>query len=273
MDHPLQAINWRIERADHHLAALDRERSAFLHQKDRRIIGHVDRETREYVFRFGGELPDPRIGLIVGEFGHHLRAALDNLVWQLVLLRGGSPTQDTQFPIYGSRERYDAPRGAPRMLRGVNAEDRAAIEAIQPFQYGEHAPQAFLTLLGWLNNVDKHRFLHIGCAMPIRTPIRVSYGTEGPDAGLFPWNPYPVRDVRKILGVDYLASIASDDRAELMRVRFEPSGPDPQMEVKGDPSVEIALSDPEQALIFTDLGSIRQHVVAIIDAFRPRFDI
>jgi hypothetical protein len=154
--HPLEPIDWRLARADEHLATLDRERDAFLDEKNRRIAGPFEPDTSEYVFRFAGKLPDPRIGLIVGEFGHHLRAALDNLVWQLVLLRGGTPNRDSQFPIYASKQAYEGDRGAPRMLRGVIADDRAAIESIQPFQEGDRAQGSSLALLAWLNNVDKH---------------------------------------------------------------------------------------------------------------------
>jgi hypothetical protein len=272
MEHPLEAIDWRLERADEHLAALDRERRAFRDQKNGRVVGEFESDTSTYVFRFDGQLPDPRIGLIVGEFAHNLRTALDHLAWQLVLLRGGSPTRSTEFPIEKRRKWYERrlKRGA---LRGMSADDRAAIEQVQPYQAGECAADTYLALLAWLNNVDKHRFLHIGCAMAIKSPIRVSYGSEGEDAGLFPWNPIPVKDVRKILDVDYVSPIGSEDRTELVRVRFEPAGPDPQMKMHGDAPVEVALSDPEHALILRDLHAIRQSVGVIVDGFRPRFEV
>lgn len=270
LEHPLEAIDWRLERAGEHLAALDTERDAFLDKKNGRIVGHFERDSSEYVFRFEGRLPDPRIGLIVGEFGHHLRAALDNLVWQLVRLRGGSPTWRTEYPIDKSRKRYR--RKASRALRGVSADDRAAIERTQPFHHGERASQSYLALLAWLNNVDKHRFVHIGTALPMRTPIQVSYGRQGENAGQFPWNPIPIGDV-KIIEVDYISSMASDDRAELARVRIETSEPNPEMEMDRDAPLEISMSDSQQALIIANLKEMRQVVGSIVDGFRPRFDI
>jgi hypothetical protein len=271
MQHPLEAINWRLERADEHLATLNDELDAFVKHEERSIVGHFERDTSEYVFNFGGKLPDPRLGLVVSEFAHHLRAALDNLVWQLVLLRGGSPTRRTEFPIYESRERYRrSGRGA---LRGVSTDDRAAIEAIQPFEYRESPSQAYLALLAWLNNVDKHRFLHVGFALPRHSAIRVSYGEEGPDAGFFPWNPRPVKDIRKIRYVHYVPTISSDDRTELARVGIEASGPDPQMEMQSNAGVDVGLSDPEHALIISDLRHMRALVNEIVDVFRPRFEV
>jgi hypothetical protein len=268
VSHPLEAIDWRLERADEHLATLDRERDAFLDQEDRRVVGEFDRDTSEYVFRLEGQLPDPHIGLVVGEFAHHLRATLDNLLWQLVLLRGGSPTTKTQFPICERRQRYQS---SSRLLRGISADDRALIEASQPYHLGDNASGAYLAILAWLNNVDKHRLLHVGCAIPVRTPIQVSYGAEGEDAGFFPWNPVPVRDVAKLVEPPYLPAITNDNRTELQRVRIEPSGPNPEMKVHTGASVEIALSDPEHALILSDLRRIRSVVVSIVEALRPRF--
>jgi hypothetical protein len=273
VNHPLETLDWRLERADKHLTALDKKRDAFLariNKKDRRVIGQFDRDTSEYVFRINGKPPNPRIGLIVGEFAHHLRATLDNLVWQLVLLRGGCPTVKTQFPIYETWERY---LSSLWMLRGVSADDRAAIELCQPFQVGERAPDSYLALLAWLNNVDKHRLLHVGGALPERFNIRVSFGDESPDVGDFPWYATPLRDIGKIGRPTYVPTMATNDRTELMRVPVEATGPDPQMQMKGDEPIEVSLSDPKHALLLDDLRNIHKVVASIVEGFRPRFNI
>jgi hypothetical protein len=159
------------------------------------------------------------------------------------------------------------------MLRGVSADDRAAIEGTQPFNHGEGAPDAYLSLLSWLNNVDKHRFLHIGGAFPRTFPIPAYISNrEGAYAGQFPWHLTRTKDVAEILDVRYVPKVAFDDPAELMRVRIRPSGPNPQVEMKGDEPVEVALSDFEQALILTDLRLIHENVAGVIEGFRPRFD-
>jgi hypothetical protein len=124
--------------------------------------------------------------------------------------------------------------------------------------------------------MDKHRFLHIRCALPFTFPIPAYYDTgsgESTYAGLFPWNPVPVKDVAKILDVQYVPTIASDDPTELMRVRIVPCGTDPQMEVKSDAPLEIALSDPEHALTILDFVNIRNYVGFIVEGFRPRFNV
>lgn len=44
---PLAAIDWRLERADEHLAALNRERDVFLDEKNRLIVGQFECDTSE----------------------------------------------------------------------------------------------------------------------------------------------------------------------------------------------------------------------------------
>jgi hypothetical protein len=187
-----------------------------------------------------------------------------------VLLRGGRPTRTTQFPIYESRERYQS---SLRLLRGISADDRTAIEVVQPYQAREHAPNTYLALLAWLNNVDKHRYVHVAFALPDRWNIRVSYGTQGEDAGYFPWNPSFVKDVRKIVEAPYIPAFTDENSAELLRVPIEPSGPDPEMKMDARATVEVALSDPKHRLILTDLRRMRGTVASIINGLRPRFDI
>jgi DNA-binding transcriptional ArsR family regulator len=271
--HPLEALDWRIERANEHLATLNDERSAFLARLEKqnpRIVGEFDRNTSEYVFRVNCDPPKASLGIVVSELSHHLRATLDNLLWQLVLLRGGAPTSKTQFPIYESRKRYES---SVWMLRGISADDRAFIESVQPFQLGERSADSSLAALAWLNNVDKHRFIHVSCARPRLSAISVSYGTEGEYAGQFPWYPRFVKDVRKILRVTYVTPATSNDRTELMRVLIETNGPDPQMKMDGDEPVEIAVSDTNHPLMFPGLGVVSAHVAWIVKTLRPRFDV
>src|SRR4051812_15728053 len=46
------------------------------------------------------EPPPLRLGVLMGEFIHNLRSALDHLVWQLALTTTDSPSDRLQFSIY-----------------------------------------------------------------------------------------------------------------------------------------------------------------------------
>jgi hypothetical protein len=139
---------------------------------------------------------------------------------------------------------------------------------------GSNADKAYLTLLAWLNNVDKHRVLHVGC-MSVRTfPGHIVYRTaKGLVTGRFPWYPSIIKDIAEVRDVRYAPFIGGDDRAELARADIVPSGPDPQMEMEGDLRLDVVLSDPQGAIDLDDLHQMRGVVGAIVDAFRPRFNI
>lgn len=102
-------------------------------------------------------------GVILGDFLHNVRSALDHLVWQLVLLsEQQAPGVQHQFPIALSERAYLASRGMrERMLAGVADEHRAVIDQVQPFRLGDEAKTHSLAYLSRLSNTDKHRILPI----------------------------------------------------------------------------------------------------------------
>lgn len=286
----LKGCELRLERANEHLAALDAERRAFLDEKDRRIVGHFDSDVSEYIFRVSGTMPSQEVGILASEFAHHLRAALDNLLWQLVLLRGGAPTRVTQFPIYERWEGY-ARRG-DLMTRGVSTDDGALIELLQPYNAAPEAPDGHpLARLAWLNNTDKHRFLHACCVgvAPSSVPADILIGPDGTVpkratitftdeqvesvADFIRWWPVPVSDVAEVHGFSLGAATPGDDPAELLRVRITPSGPHPKVEVKDDAPLDIALSDGTDSILFQDLSILYDCVESIVGWFRPRFSL
>jgi hypothetical protein len=130
-----------------------------------------------------------------------------------------------------------------------------------------------LALLAWLNNVDKHRFLHIGCIIPTSLPIPVYFNAEDFSSGQFPWYARPVQHIAEISYVRYSPFIGSDDRAELARVGVVPSGPNPEVKMQGELRIDVVLSDPQVALLLDDLSIMRDMVGGIVDTFRPRFNI
>ena len=95
----LDGVMLKIRRADECLAFLNDQRAALLEATGNRVVGEFDTAAGDYVFRVNEE-PPLAWGISIGELAHALRGALDNLLWQLVLARGGTPTRATQWPIY-----------------------------------------------------------------------------------------------------------------------------------------------------------------------------
>lgn len=114
------------------------------------LIWHVD----------GAPIPSDDFALIFGDFLTNLRATLDYLVWQLVLVNGGTPTDHTAFPILKKSGGWLAVCG--NQLRGVNQTWIDEIEKLQPYNGGSRPEIHPLAILDATNNVNKHRVLPVG---------------------------------------------------------------------------------------------------------------
>lgn len=278
------AIFLKIKRADEHLATLHEEMTAFV--ADREVIGQFEPDTSEYVFRVDGCPPPLNWGITVGEFAHNLRSALDNLLWSLIQARGKRPTPSNQFPIYEHVRLHKRKAKKPvlvpakdevrRLTKGVGPDDFAFIERAQPYHDGQLASRHPLALLGHLNNIDKHRFIHPAFACFVVTihgheiPIYdgIAALVEAAGGARFPTTPHEANaDAGEIIGWSYNTGMSGDDRTEIMRVTINPAGPDPKVEMQPSPAVHISLSDAERPMLFLDLVRIRDHVIEIHNRF------
>lgn len=262
----------------------------------RRIVGHYDAESRDYIFCVDGDPPSLEAGVDVGAFAHLMRSAIDNLLWQLILARGGKPRttfgpkrsglRPTQFPIY--EQEADFLAKAKGETRGVLPEDLAVIERAQPYKAGALAKWHPLAMLGHLNNVDKHRFVHpsfagavihrvIGATdgRPVGRPFlavadgvdRINDGREGTVAHLtgsaHPWCPDG-----SVAWQAFSWTINDDDPTEVARVTsldIRP-GREPYMEMKPDPTFDVSFSDRERPMTIHDLDEIRAEVHRVVES-------
>lgn len=167
---------------------------------------------------------------------YNLRSALDHLAWELVLLSGGTPTKETQFPI---RDTPHDKNGKPRPLKSLlsQVKDNTILgllnecqpyagdgtEQISPFD----AHSQPLWHLKSLNNLDKHRLLLVvTCVLNIDTMWWGTYaGERSPECFL---NTAPVRDGTRVAWFDFHGAEA-------------PSNFDPH------PSLQIVMREPEDA--------------------------
>ena len=112
--------------------------------------------------------PDPVLGLILGDFVHNLRSALDHVIVACVPKQKRS---SANFPIRfediyakdpngefvvkddGSRERFE------RAIDGLDPSARAFVIAAQPYWQGAEAHKWMPGIITRLDNADKHRAL------------------------------------------------------------------------------------------------------------------
>lgn len=290
----LRGVRLKISRANENLTLLHNLAQTFV--ENRSVIGEFDPQTSDYVFRVGGEPPPLGWGVLVGEVVHNLRSALDNLLWQLVISRGKRPSTQTQFPIYEHvTVKKRKPEGivavpvadeVARLVQGVRKEDRAFIEAAQPYHDGECATRHPLALLGYLNNFDKHRIVQpfFSCLtvdIPGEPPLPIydgvmpflqralNRGASTRHVQGFSVMPILNEDAGEDRGVELNSGLRRNDRTEIMRVHLAPTGPNPKVEMNPRPTLTVAVGDTERPVLFSDLWAIGSRVQEIHDRFRP----
>jgi len=152
-------------------------RDALLHP----VTYEPDRGGLTYRLRVGtvAEL-DPRWPVVVGDAYFNLRATLDYLVYQLHVRhygRRGVPddvAQNTSFPAkfkhVNAKGRPIAPTERWPQIKELSALDRASIERLQPYNRGRSdgldSLRTAVADIATLNNIDKHRELHVMLSLP-----------------------------------------------------------------------------------------------------------
>jgi hypothetical protein len=166
--------HWRrFNRALEHIQTADRVIYRWLESDAYRIIREHDPEARRtaYVARFGNlpsELPD-----LVGEAVHNMRSALDHLALALnakgyAEANGGAPLPvaeeaKSSFPIFGNANQRGEPADGEHLFQsaiGYRNMPQGAIdlvEALQPYNRGDHFRDHPLWIIHELNRIDKHR--------------------------------------------------------------------------------------------------------------------
>jgi hypothetical protein len=156
--HPLDKVRLKLDWAQEHLTALNRELGDFLDLKPYRIDPEPPsppRESGKHVigtYRIAHE-PPVRLSLILGDYVHNLRSTLDHLFWQLLI--NPRPNERSQFPIFWDR----SPGSLGRLdgeLAKVRPEVGAVIKDLQPYQRWPAYRQHKLWIISRLDNIDKH---------------------------------------------------------------------------------------------------------------------
>lgn len=161
VDAPFDSARLKVVRAYGHMKALNREIDAALRSQPNGVIGEIEAKSGDKVYRADMKWQPPREwGLLLGDFVHNIRSALDHMVWDLVVLNPDSadPDTKTEFPIYRDPTQYVLPHEAPRKLRGILPKALDLIEEAQPY-HGANASRHPLWMLRQLDIADKHRTL------------------------------------------------------------------------------------------------------------------
>jgi hypothetical protein len=161
----------RLDRALYHLEGFKAERAAWRETGPHSYWTERDAERGKKVIWARVIKPPPvSLSLIAGDCIHNLRAALDNLAYELALANteGSLPSRVADrsgFPIF-----HENPAEAKRpnslerfndMIGGIDPLAKTIIEGLQPYTRGDEFRSHPLWQLNKLESMDKHRLPHV----------------------------------------------------------------------------------------------------------------
>lgn len=157
-----RGIELRLERASEHIDALRHEARMFMMAEPQAYGMRTDDkplESGEYIIRAKVfRPPPPRIGIIVADAAHNLRASLDMIAWQLPKKVGApAPDDDTQtaFPICSDKDAWES-HSTKRMIEWIDGSATEIIKALQPCN--RPIPECYkLQVVQSIDNWAKHK--------------------------------------------------------------------------------------------------------------------
>src|ERR1700677_2568750 len=129
----IDSITAKIERAEEHIRDFERERGSFFASEPYSVIRECDEDAVKWIAKIHREIPF-RFSLLIGDAIHTLRTSLDHLAWQLVLAGGGTPNENTAFPIFGGKKRFET-HGAGK-VKGAAKHVIDLIPGFKPYRGG-----------------------------------------------------------------------------------------------------------------------------------------
>jgi hypothetical protein len=252
---PLRGSRAKIDRANETIEKLDVEISAFLQEHFHAVVTDPNEHRPDYVLTATGKKPLDRFAVIIGEIVHHLRSALDHLVWPLVLANHATPHNRNEFPVCGDWREFVTPQ-TKRKIQGVSVSAAALIESAQPYQRGAAFSDDPLWILHGMDITDKHRLLVV-------TKSKVSLPS------LYV-NRFP--EDFSITSFTDSATLSSNASAELAVIR--PVSFDPQMKVSTHVVFEIVFPEfgsAKDKAVIPSLAQLSRFTSRLIDQFVGEF--
>jgi hypothetical protein len=165
----LAGVRGKLSRAKEHLDDIYAAVYSWsLSEEAKHSVPDIKYETDgKYIYALLGKvslIERPDIGLLIGDFVHNLRSALDHVVAQMAWKRDSTfDGTKTAFPITLTRGEF---KNSIRRSLEPFLSDQAittAFESYQPYKteetYGTPAREAILYIVSELDNIDKHRKL------------------------------------------------------------------------------------------------------------------
>jgi hypothetical protein len=246
----------RMRRAHEHLDVLQKKIIAFTDREPYAVVRQPKTQSGVEVFAFEmREQPPLELGVIVGDFFHNLRSALENLAWQIVLLDGGTPDEHTGFPVASDLQGFKSQAGSK--LKGVDPARVAEIESVQPYPARNDAISRALETVHDFARIDRHQIIHPAFAVANTDPNALTIRRE------------PITAEFNVQ-VEYLiAGKPLEDGAPFVRLRTTTRKP--QTGVKMEVEFPIRMAFGERGLSAIALPAIWWQTNLIVETFTTHF--
>lgn len=148
----LESAKLKIERANHHVADLERQLIAFTRQNLDSSVRYLN-EGGQLDITITALAPPASIAMTIGDAVHNLWTALDHLAWEVVGVDGGSQHKQLYFPKGDSRTSYEA------SCDGIKTPSKSVKDLFKSLEAFPGGAGHFLYVTCYLDRVDKHRTL------------------------------------------------------------------------------------------------------------------
>jgi hypothetical protein len=250
----------KVDRAIEHLKALDLGCEVFLKTKPYYVATEFEPDAARHAIFLRVRHPVPlALSVVVGDFLHDLRSALDQAAWLLACR--SNPVEELWQHHIARRIAWpflDDPVKLRDHGLGCRVADdaRAVLDKAQPYQRTDRS-QA-LEQLDALWNIDKHRVVHGGFARIDLSTVRFT-----PKA-------IHIEELGSRTEIVWPADRAVIDRTPIAYIYFSPpptgQAPTSQVDVNGEPTAQIIFgaSGGRRGYTLSAFAQIIRHVAATL---------
>ncbi len=238
----LKSVYTKLARAREHLEGLQLEFQRFYDSKPYRFTNECNFETGEKLLvYYPVDIPSNWVA-VIGDIFSNLHAALDHAVYELTVWEQGAPLDNSEFPIFEDKAVFFEVKkdGTPTRrsglykIRGLSQKTQAVIEARQPYNIRQPGLVPLLAILHEMNNVDKHREVHLCRRLYQGINFRMLRDISFVESGRSTLKTYA--RVQFLMG-----NVNLEERAIL--ARWKPVVLTDEMDVEGDVPFEIAFAE------------------------------
>jgi hypothetical protein len=222
----LDGVRAKFGRACKHADDFDSLLSAYVEADSYEVTFKFEPETgwHHFNWKVNAQPPGEQFALIFGDMLYNLRASLDYIAWQLVLLAGSDPTDHTAFPAAKTAHGWASAKG---QVAGIEERWVTEIDNLQPYKRADRPEIHPLAILDYVNNIHKHRLL-------VPALMTAEVWTFG----------MPVEALPTGSKIDFRSSHEQPmrDGAELFRFRVE-TGEELNVDMDEKPPLRVAFRD------------------------------